>query len=52
MANLSIKSVPEPAGKALFAPGLIDHELAIEMRAPLVTFDRKLGDRAREVLAG
>lgn len=27
-------------------------QLAIELRAPLVTFDRKLGDRARQVLAG
>jgi predicted nucleic acid-binding protein len=27
-------------------------QLAIELKAPLVTFDRKLGDRARQVLAG
>jgi predicted nucleic acid-binding protein len=27
-------------------------QLAIDMRAPLVTFDKKLGDRARAVLAG
>lgn len=27
-------------------------QLAIELRAPLVTFDKKLGERARQVLAG